>query len=94
MQGDSNNNEYSFVKYSFGKLLLFIMDCLALLIDLTVVVGSFGYAVAMIVSYPEYITLDNGWYTLCLGMTYIYLRSDNHLTPRVDDQTEEGQGNP
>ena len=68
MQGNINNNEYS-----FAELLTFIVACVVLLIHWTAVAGSFGYALAMIVSYPEYTNYDNGWYILCLGMAYLFL---------------------
>ena len=67
MQGDNNN------EYSFAELLTFIVACVVLLIELALVAGAFGHALSKIVSYPEYTTYDNGWFTLFLCIIYLFL---------------------
>ena len=92
MQGDNNNNNNN--EISFFEKIQFIWACIALLTLFILFATSVAHGLAMIVVYPEYTNFDNGWFTLFCCMGYLFLQFNNPFRTRVDDQTEEGQGNP
>ncbi len=84
MQGNDNNESpfVSTLKFSAASIvLLTVYGSLA---------ACFGYAIAMIVYYPEYNTYDNGWFVLCFLYALAFF---NPFRKRTDDQTEEKQDN-